>query len=98
MEPLEEVVLVCSYTAGSRSSGLVESELHVIRDMIKLPEHVQLSGSHLRGVPIHLRPREWPSGIFSSMDWVSALLSCTMPASVSPLCMYFYMAGPGRLR
>ena len=80
-----------------RSSGLVgwlrESELHVIRDMIKLLDHVQLSGSHLRGVSIHLRPGEWPSGIFSSMDWVSALLSCTTFASVSPLLMYFYMAG-----
>ena len=55
-EPLEKVVTVHGYIAGRRLSGLVrrlgESELHLIRDMIKLPEHVQLSSSHLRGVPI----------------------------------------------
>ena len=58
-EPFEKVVPEYSYTAERRPSGLVgrlgESELHVIRDMIKLPDHVQLSSSHLTGVLVHLK-------------------------------------------
>ena len=98
MEPLEKIVSVYSYTVGRRSSRLVgrlgELELHIIKDMIKHPEHVQLSGSHFKGVPIHLKSLEWPGGVLSFADWVTRpLLVCNVLKRV-PLAHVLLLGRP----
>ena len=88
-EPLDEIIQVNGYTARRRPSGLIgrlrETELHVIKDIVKFPDHVQLSGSHLGGMSIHLKLREWPSMVISSVNWVPTLLSCTVSSNPSSL-------------
>ena len=44
-----------------------ELKLHVVRDMIKFPEQVQLSDNYFGGVFIHLELRELSNDVFSNM-------------------------------
>ena len=71
-EPLDKIISVNGYAVGRWSGRLIgrlgETELHIIKYIIKLPDDVQLQGSYLRRVSVHLKLRERPSSVLSSTN------------------------------